>query len=240
MKPEQSEAFAGRVLAALPSLRPRYETTAAQCRAEGLPAAAPAEFLHGYSYELSQAWHDDPASAREPLAALAAVLEAEYGADRGLDSLIESNFLVRLPGGRDPDPVALLGPKLAAWVRAERGWRAAPADAAFVQRVVAAVPALAPLAADNTYGDQEDVLIHPFLGEVTFREAELAEAGRLDEPRAVADLMEQALGSDVDEPIAVSFVENLPWPGEPGAALLDLLGPKLRAVLAEQRGQAAG
>jgi hypothetical protein len=39
----------------------------------------------------------------------------------------------------------------------------------------------------------------------------------------------------VDEAIAVSFVENLPYPGEPGDALAGELGPKLAAELAAQR-----
>ncbi|MBT0769061.1 hypothetical protein KIH74_09000 [Kineosporia sp. J2-2] len=39
-----------------------------------------------------------------------------------------------------------------------------------------------------------------------------------------------------EEPIAVSFVENLPYPNEPAAGVVELLGPRLRAQLIRQRG----
>jgi hypothetical protein len=131
----------------------------------------------------------------------------------------------------------VLGPALLASVGRERGWRAEPADAALVRRLLDAVPALEPIARDNTYGDHDDVLIHQFLGEVAEREAENVATGRrLEEVRAVLDLLEAEFGTgDVDEPIGTAFVENLPYPGDPGIAILDQLGPKLRAVLTRQR-----
>jgi hypothetical protein len=71
---------------------------------------------------------------------------------------------------------------------------------------------------------------------VARREAENVDTGRLDEPRTVLDLLESEFGTgDVDGQIAVGFVEMLPYPGEPGAAIVDLLGPKLRAELGRQR-----
>jgi hypothetical protein len=234
----ETEAFAARLLEALPALRPRYDAVAAECRAEGLGDAIPDVFLDEYSRELLDRYRGDPAGTGPELAALAAVLEREYGADGDVDSLIEACFLALLPSGRtDPDPAGLLGPKLLAAVGRERAWRAAPADAALVRRLLDAVPELEPIARDNTYGDHEDVLIHQFLAEVTQREAANVAAGRrLEEVRAVLDLLEAEFGTgDVDEPIAASFVENLPYPGDPGIAIVDQLGPKLRAMLARQR-----
>ena len=38
-------------------------------------------------------------------------------------------------------------------------------------------------------------------------------------------------GADVVNLVDVSFVENLPYDGEPNAAIRDLLGPRLRALL---------
>lgn len=233
-----TEAFAGRLLEALPALRPRYEAVAAECRAEGLGDAIPDVFLDEYSRELLDRYRDDPSGAAPELAALAAVLEREYGTDGDADSLIEAGFLALLPADpTDPDPAALLGPKLLAAVGRERAWRAEPADAALVQRMVDAVPALEPIARDNTYGEHDDVLVHQFLAEVAKREAaNVATGERLDEVRAVLDLLEAELGTgDVDEPIGVSFVENLPYPGDPGIAIVDQLGPKLRAMLVRQR-----
>jgi hypothetical protein len=40
---------------------------------------------------------------------------------------------------------------------------------------------------------------------------------------------------EVDELIATGFVENLPYPHEVGAEMLELLGPKLRAEYRLQR-----
>jgi hypothetical protein len=233
-----TEAFAGRLLEALPALRPRYEAVAAECRAEGLGDAIPDVFLDEYSRELLDRFRGDPSGAASELATLAVFLEREYGTDGDVDSLIEAGFLALLPAGRtDPDPAALLGPTLLAAVGRERTWRAEPADAALVQRMLDAVPALEPIARDNTYGEHDDVLVHQFLAEVVEREAANVAAGeRLDEVRAVLDLLEAELGTgDVDEPIAVSFVENLPYPGDPGIAIVDRLGPRLRAMLVRQR-----
>jgi hypothetical protein len=57
------------------------------------------------------------------------------------------------------------------------------------------------------------------------------------EVREVFDLMENEFGLDeaVDELISTSFVENMPYPKEPGAHIVRLLGPKLTAVLHRQR-----
>jgi hypothetical protein len=101
--------------------------------------------------------------------------------------------------------------------------------------MISAVPALEPLTSDNTFGDHEEVLVHEFLADVVRQEVDNFLAGCLDEVRAVLDLLERECGGDVDEPIAVSFVENLPYPHEPAAALVDLLGPNLRAEHDRQR-----
>jgi hypothetical protein len=140
-----------------------------------------------------------------------------------------------------PDPRTVLGPKLAAVVGERRGWRAEPAVVAFVERATEAVPALARLAAENRYGDRGDVLVHGFLADASFRQLDNHRSGdpvAADEVRRVLDLLEAELGAAraVDEAIAVSFVENLPYPEQAGADIADLLGPKLRAELDRQRG----
>jgi len=57
------------------------------------------------------------------------------------------------------------------------------------------------------------------------------------EVRAVLDHIEAALGADdeVDGLIRVSFVDNLPYPGEPGEEIVGLLGPRLKAALENSR-----
>jgi hypothetical protein len=234
-----TEAFAERLLAALPALRPRYETTAAECRAEGLADDVPDVFLDEYSRDVLARYAADPAATAPELAALGRFLEGEYGRADDVDRLIESCFLALLPGaGADPDPAGLLGTNLLVVVGRERAWRARPADVELVRRLVAAVPELAGLVRDNAYGDHQDVLVHGFLGDLARREAANVTSGaRADEVRAVLDVLEAefAENAEVTEPIAVSFVENLPYPDEPGAALVDVLPPGLRAELHRQR-----
>lgn len=233
---DDPEALVALVLREFPAMRSQYEATVAECAAEGLAEAGPAEFLYWHTHTLVEGFRRDPAAGQASLARLARILESEYGHDSELDIFIQSTFLVLIttrPGL--PDPARLLGPKLASVIRQDRNWRATPADQALVERMISAVPALAPLARGNTFGDHQDVLVHRFLADVVRQEVDSFLAGQLDQARAVLDLLEQEWGGDVDEPIAVSFVENLPYPHEPAAALVDLLGPNLRAEHDRQR-----
>jgi hypothetical protein len=235
MRTEATEAFTARLLEALPHLRPRYDAAAAECRAEGVEDAATEIFLDHHLRDLVARFRRDPGGARGELEALAGVLEREYGLDDDVDSLVGGLLALLGPQGADADPAAVLGPKLRALVDGRRSWRPRPADEALVGRLVEAVPALVPLAREEGYGE-EGVLVHPFLSEVARREAENVASGRLDEVRAVLEMLESEYGTgDVDGPIAVGFVEMLPYPGEPGVAIVDLLGPKLRGELARQR-----
>ena len=239
---EATDAFVDRLLVALPSLQDEYETIRREAAEEGLGEHVAGVFLDEVTRALRYRFRDGVIEAAQELADLAGVLEEEYGRDQDVDQLIEGCFVALLSvaddGGRDP--VTVLGPKLAAVVRERRQWRADPAAAAFVTRVVEAVPALGRLASENRYGDRGDVLVHGFLSDVAFRAADgfrSQDPVALDEVRAVLSVLEAELGVDrgVDEAIAVSFVENLPYPGEPGEALVEQLGPKLRSELDAQR-----
>jgi len=240
---EATDAFVDRLLVALPSLQDEYETIRREAAEEGLGEHVAGVFLDEVSRALRYRFRDGVIEAVQELADLAGVLEEEYGHDAEVDQLIEGCFVALLSveeetGGRDP--VTVLGPKLSAAVRERRQWRADPAAAAFVARVVDAVPALARLASENRYGERGDVLVHGFLSDVAFREADnfrSEDPVALDEVRAVLSALEGEFGADrgVDEAIAVSFVENLPYPGEPGDALAGELGPKLKAELDAQR-----
>jgi hypothetical protein len=232
---ENARAFIERVLDELPQLRAQYEVTSAECAAEGCGDAAPFIFLGEYAHMLLEAFRVDPAADRSPLAKIALILEAEFGLDPEVDSIIDSAFVTLMGTKREPDPAVVLGPKLAGVLNRQRSWRAKPADQALVERMIGAVPALEPLARDNTYGDHEDVLVHEFLADVVRQEVDDFLSGSLAEVRAVLDLLEQEWGGEADEPIAVSFVENLPYPHDPAAALVDLLGPNLQAEHDRQR-----
>jgi hypothetical protein len=234
--PNEIDAFLGRVFAALPQLRPVYEVVLRDCQALGMPDGAPAELLYEHTVGLTKRLRSDPEAARSELASFAQVLEREYGQSDDVDSLIDGSvlpMLMRDKGG--PDVLGVLGPKLAAVVSKERSWRSRPSDAALVRRLVTAVPALQPLADENTYGDHDDVLVHMFLGDVVRREVDNLLQGRVAEVHAVLAVLEAEFIGEAEEPIAVSFVENLPYPHEPGAEIVDLLGPRLRAVLRRQR-----
>jgi len=216
----------------------------------------------------------DPA-AQEAMIALGAELEARSAAgadvvdDAGEADELESvvgAYLTHVPSPGEPhgEIADALGPLLRAALDKDRDYRNEPTVAAFLDRLLRAVPALAPLAQEQRYGYHGEVLAHPFLGDVVQREVALltggaslgiddewpeedrAEALRLytstdpdpsAEVRAVLALLEAELGSDpeVDDLIAVGLVEMLPYEDEPGAEIVTLLGPGLRAELDRQR-----
>ncbi len=237
LMPPAIEALIERLLGAEPELRPRYLSAVAECEAAGFPDTAPWELLESHTRGLIDRFVANPSAGRGRLAQLATLLEDEYGNDPDVDSLIDAGFLTPF-GSRhhEPDPAEVLMPRLADALANTRNWRARPSDLALVERLIASVPALEPLASENTYGDHDDVLIHPFLSDVVRWVVENFEAGQLEEVTAVLDVLESSWGGEVDEPIAVSFVEALPYTNERGAALVQLLGPQLRAELTRQRG----
>jgi hypothetical protein len=75
------------------------------------------------------------------------------------------------------------------------------------------------------------------MGDVVIEAVELVAAGKADEVRVLLDFLESEFGvdDDVDNVIAVSFVEMLPGVGESGAGIEQVLGPKLRGELERQR-----
>jgi hypothetical protein len=199
-------------------------------------------FLEAESRRLFDGYRADPSAGEPELRAFAAVLDEEYGRDPDVDALLVGSFLALLPPeGTEPDPAVLVGERLGSLLDG-RGWRAAPEDRELVRRLVAAVPPLERLAQENGYGDHDEPLTLLFLADVQRLLVENLELGRrLDDVRTVLDLLEAELGSGhgVEDTIAVGFVESLPYADEPGAALLGLLGPKLRAELVAQRGEGA-
>lgn len=248
-----------RLLAALVPVVPGLADAAARDREwlaseAGLPPLDPAAWtVAEAARDLFARLRDGDAAAAGVIVAMGDVLEEWLGTDVDVDGVIE-DVLVHYPSpGEEHDDVThALGPGLRAALDAQRDVRQPAAVEAFVAGLVAAVPALRQLADDNRYGYHDVVLAHPFLGEVVQREVELLtgdaspEAGPVpDDPvaevRSVLDHVEATLGSDpaVDELVRVSFVENLPYPGEPGEEIVTMLGPRLAAALSDLRGLGA-
>jgi hypothetical protein len=239
--PEPVEEFVQRLVVALPALRRECDQIYRECGEDGLTHAAAEVFLDEQTRALRYRFRDGVIEARAELEALAAAIEAEYGLDPDVDDVVDACFVALLSAEVDgPDPLDVLGPKLSAAVTERRAWRSSPPAVALVGRATEAAPAVERLAAENRFGDHGDVLLHGFLGDVAAREIENHRSGgpvAQAEVRTVLALLEAELGADraVDEAIAVSFVENLPYPGDPGADLVGELGPKLRTELEVQR-----
>ena len=70
-----------------------------------------------------------------------------------------------------------------------------------------------------------------------FEAVDLNASGRTELVRPLIQFLEAEFGvdEDVDNVIAVSFVEMLPGAGEPGVEIVGLLGPKLRAEYDRQQ-----
>jgi hypothetical protein len=223
------EAFVHRVLDALPGLDAWYEAARGQGPAENDIDGIPVRFLGDYTSAVVEMLVADPVQGSGPLVDLARVLDGELGHDPLVDSVIDSQFMAALSWTAPPDPAQILGPRLAAALEERGDWRQTPENQSFVHRMVQSVPALDPLARENTLGEHGDVMVHEFLAGLVRREIAQARDGQWDEARTVLDLLEREWDGDIGEAIAVSFVENLPLPEDPAAGLVDLLGPHLRA-----------
>jgi len=114
------------------------------------------------------------------------------------------------------------------------------ASAEFIRSLVEKHPSLDPLLREHLV-DFGEVLPHVFFGDLTrYVISEFCRFGddhtATDGPqlKGLLDELERAFAAGTDEVselIAVSFLENLPRPGEEGAGVRDLLGPALRAEL---------
>lgn len=177
----------------------------------------------------------------EQLPALFGYLESRFGVDPEIDELLESSFVQILPAPDGPraQVLDLLGPKVhAARLRMDREARGFVPDSLphFLDRLAVAVPPVREKL-DEHVRDNRGVLPHTFLEDVVAEATRLYLAGRIEEIRPFLDFLESEFGLDaeVDNLIAVSFVDELPGPGEPAAEMALLLGPKLRGELERQR-----
>jgi hypothetical protein len=85
---------------------------------------------------------------------------------------------------------------------------------------------------DEHLRDNDSLLPHVFMGDVT---RYVLANGR--ERRGLVQHLEEslALGGEIEELVALSFVENLPTPEELAQALADVEGPRIRAEWQRQR-----
>ena len=112
--------------------------------------------------------------------------------------------------------------------------------ASFVRSIVARFPNLSARLEEHIKDNLGEILPHVFFGDVTRYVLSLLFAvsgGGLPprrELREILDYLEEAYsGGDEErrELISVSFLENLPRPGEEGAQIREMVGPNLRRQL---------
>jgi hypothetical protein len=86
---------------------------------------------------------------------------------------------------------------------------------------------------EHTAANHGELLSHLYMGEVTEWLVNAHADGREHDVRDVLQFLEEQFEGDEDvrELIAVSFLENLPFPGEPQASVRALLPPALRDEL---------
>ena len=106
----------------------------------------------------------------------------------------------------------------------------------FVRSMVARFSKLKALLAGHIEDNEGEILPHVFFGDLTRYVVSLAlAAGGAELPlthdlHAILEYLEEAYasgGDEVQELIAVSFLENLPRPAEPGAWIREIVGPSL-------------
>ena len=104
-----------------------------------------------------------------------------------------------------------------------------------IDRLVGKFPTLQPLLREHLAENFGEVLPHVFFGDLTrYVASEFLQGTDYGLLRALLDELEHAFGvgdERITEVIAVSFLQNLPRPGEEGESLRDLLGPALRSEL---------
>ncbi|MEV0798809.1 hypothetical protein AB0I34_14005 [Kribbella sp. NPDC050281] len=242
---DAADAFLARLLETVPPLRGEWESYVRSHRNNNPDGTEPPRlgvFLLMLA-ESTDAWFrsGDPMLTGR-LGVLLRFLESELGVDPEIDELIETRFAGSLPepGDAAEAMLDLLGPRL----RAARTRRLLEDDeavpgstVAFLHRLAEAVPALRGRVAGHFERLHGRPLPHVFMGEIVFEAVDLVASGRGQAVRPLIDFLESEYGvdADVDNVIDASFVEMLPDPGERGAEIESLLGPKLRAELERQR-----
>ena len=108
-----------------------------------------------------------------------------------------------------------------------------PEEAALLDELVATAPELEPLRREHVDDNFGQTLPHLLLGDITACLSSwiTGTAAEQAAARRGLDFVEERFESDpsMQEIIAVSFVENLPWDEQPGHEIRSELGPALSA-----------
>lgn len=230
------DLFLGRLLAALPFLQAAWDRDHEfyeERKPEGFfRPPSPGAFMIEVAADAVHRYRAGGVEEAEQLRALFAFMESEVG-DPATEQLI-SEFVEMLPEpGRGDDAVLdMLGPLLRS-LKDEQVRRedesASAAEAQFLYRMVDEIPYLRERLQEH-FERFRRPLGHVFVGEMVFEVFGMYAGGRLETIRPLLDFLEREFGydEDVDNVIAVSFVEMLPDPGETGYGIEAELGPKLR------------
>lgn len=114
------------------------------------------------------------------------------------------------------------------------------ADVQLVKDLVSRIPEFEDLYESHVFNENGTVLPHVFFWDVTQETVQSylgADADAPDWRRTLAFLEEQSARgvSGIDEVIDTSFLEYLPFPGKPGHAIVEELGPVMAAKFARVR-----
>jgi len=109
----------------------------------------------------------------------------------------------------------------------------------FAKQIASCSPSLELLLKEHVK-DNDEVLPHVFFGDIVRHVVSLILTARKDGPSSsseltnILDSLEKAysLGNgEIQELVSVSFLENLPRPGEEGAEIRGIVGPHLKKQL---------
>ncbi len=233
------DLFLRRMLAALPFLQAEWgEDQDRRRNDKSIRPPSPSLFMIGLA---TGAGHRYTAGgeAVEQLSGLFEFVESELG-DPELERLIEGTFVSCLPEpkGDDDGVFGLLGPRLRRLKLEEMRLEdesVAESSVQFLYRMADAVPVLREQLQEH-FREYRRPMAHAFMGQITSDMFERYASGRSVDVLPLLVFLEDEYGVDeeVDNVIAVSFLEMLPDLGERGAAIRDELGPKLRAEVEQQ------
>ncbi|TDU90989.1 hypothetical protein EV138_4590 [Kribbella voronezhensis] len=234
--------FLRRLLKAVPALRGEWDRARAvyeQNRGVGLRAPTPGSFLIGLAFSTVHRWVEGDAEAGDRLRALLAFLENEAADPETAEFAARFVSCLPDPGERDSAVLDLLGPRLRE-LKNEQVRRddesVSPAVVAFLHRLADEIPFLRQQVLEH-FEEYRNPLGHVVVGGLVPEVCARYAGGEVELIRPLLAFLEREFeqNPDVDNVIAVSFVEMLPSPDQPGAGIEHALGPKLRAELDRQR-----
>ena len=107
----------------------------------------------------------------------------------------------------------------------------------FVRRTVAEYPELEPMLTEHLNENFGELLPHLWISDLARYVIDRYQAAGTSAVSSILHHLDAEAGRhpEIDELLAVSFLELMPYPNEPTADVTELLGPNLREMLQEQR-----